>query len=297
MIQKKYEIKDSAYLTAYLHESDKSRPAIVVIPGGAYMLVGSNEGEPVAQAFYENGFQSFVFSYSTITSDLMKKHPDWTFDEAIDEGERLIYDSDHVSSNYPNSLVELAMAMKLITDHADEMHVDVSKIATIGFSAGGHLSAVYGNWWNEKWLLEKAGLSKGIQPWFQVICYGVTRFDEDYLMWLKENQPGLIKMYKAFYNTIDPDKEIMDEWSPVNTVNQNTPPTFIWHTAKDELVPIGQSLDYAKMLQEKHVPWEVHFYEQGSHALSLASERTGTNESHVQTWFDLLMEWVKYYRK
>lgn len=297
MIQKKYEIKDSAYLTAYLHESDKSRPAIVVIPGGAYMLVGSNEGEPVAQAFYENGFQSFVFSYSTITSDLMKKHPDWTFDEAIDEGERLIYDSDHVSSNYPNSLVELAMTMKLITDHADEMHVDVSKIATIGFSAGGHLSAVYGNWWNEKWLLEKAGLSKGIQPWFQVIGYGVTRFDEDYLMWLKENQSGLIKMYKAFYNTIDPDKEIMDEWSPVNTVNQNTPPTFIWHTAKDELVPIGQSLDYAKMLQEKHVPWEAHFYEQGSHALSLASERTGTNESHVQTWFDLLMEWVKYYRK
>ena len=276
-----------ALLTAYLHDTDEKLPAIIVCPGGAYMLVGEREGAPVAQHLYEHGFQAFVLSYSTITSDLIKEHPDWPYEQAVSKGDQIIFECEEVSSNYPNPLIELATAMKNVKEWHEQFHIDTSKIGIIGFSAGGHLAALYGNMWHESRLLEKIGLSKGIKPWFQAICYGVTEMDGNYLNWLKKNQPNLIKMYKAFFNSIEPDSEIMKKLSPAYTINKHTPPTFIWHTTQDELVPVTQSVSFAMELEKKHIPWEAHFYEQGCHGLSLADQAV-----HVQTWFSLLLGWL-----
>lgn len=292
MIIQQYTITDKkALLTAYLHDTDEIRPAIIVCPGGAYMLIGNQEGEPVAEKFYEYGFQAFVLTYSTISSDLHREHPEWTYEQTIQEGENIVFECETLSSNYPNPLIELTLAMKFIKDNCTEFHIDNSKIGVIGFSAGGHLTALYGNKWHEEWLLNETGLTKGIKPWFQGVCYGVTHMDENYLFWLKENQPGLIKMYKAFFNTVDPKTETMIELSPAYTVNKHTPPTFIWHTTQDELVPVIQSLSFANALEKNHIPWEAHFYEQGGHGLSTADQNI-----HVQTWFNLLIDWLRQYR-
>lgn len=46
-------------ITAYLHEDEKGRPAMIVVPGGGYAFVSPTEGEIVAKRFYEAGHQSF----------------------------------------------------------------------------------------------------------------------------------------------------------------------------------------------------------------------------------------------
>ena len=49
---------------------------------------------------------------------------------------------------YPTALCELAQSVKLIREHAEEWSVNAEKIIVMGFSAGGHLAASYGVFWN-----------------------------------------------------------------------------------------------------------------------------------------------------
>ena len=55
---------NNAVLTSYLHEDGEVRQCILVLPGGAYRYCAPGEGEPVALAFYENGFDACVLEYS-----------------------------------------------------------------------------------------------------------------------------------------------------------------------------------------------------------------------------------------
>jgi acetyl esterase/lipase len=46
---------------------------------------------------------------------------------------------------YPKPLLDLAEAMATVRGHAAEWVVETSKVATLGFSAGGYLCASYAN--------------------------------------------------------------------------------------------------------------------------------------------------------
>ena len=53
-----------------------------------------------------------------------------------------------------------------------------------------------------------------------------------------------------------------------NHVNANTPPTFIWHTFEDQVVPVQNSLKFAYALAENKVLFEQHIYPCGPHGLA-----------------------------
>ena len=88
------------------------RPALIVVPGGAYCMVSKRETFPVANQFLARGFQTFVLDY--------------------------VCSPDAV---YPEQLLELACAIDYVRKHADEYYVNADEIFAIGFSAGGHLVA------------------------------------------------------------------------------------------------------------------------------------------------------------
>ena len=87
------------------------RPAVIVVPGGAYYIVSRREGEPVAAEFFARGFQVCVLNYSC--------RPQGAF--------------------YPEQLIELACAVDYIKKNARELRVDPKEVFAVGFSAGGHL--------------------------------------------------------------------------------------------------------------------------------------------------------------
>ncbi len=105
-------------LTVYLQEVGgefgyvNKRPAILVIPGGAYQFCSEREADPVAFAYLGAGYQVFILRYS------VAKHTDW-----------------------PNPLDDYEQAMTLIRSKAQEWTLDPDRVAVIGFSAGGHLAA------------------------------------------------------------------------------------------------------------------------------------------------------------
>jgi len=88
------------------------RPAVLVLPGGAYQYCSDREADPVALAYLEKGFHAFVLRYS------VRKNSAW-----------------------PNPLEDYEQAISLIRENAEEWGVYPDKIAVVGFSAGGHLAA------------------------------------------------------------------------------------------------------------------------------------------------------------
>ena len=106
----------AGYLTTYLRTPSleikaKLRPAVLVIPGGAYMMLSDREGEPVALSFMDKGYSAFLLKYTT-------------------------------NSAYPTPLIEACMAMVYIRENADKYGIDPKSVAAIGFSAGGHLAGM-----------------------------------------------------------------------------------------------------------------------------------------------------------
>ena len=51
-------------------------------------------------------------------------------------------------AEYPTSLKELAYSIKFLREHAKEWHIDPHKIVVEGCSAGGHLAASLGVFWD-----------------------------------------------------------------------------------------------------------------------------------------------------
>lgn len=87
------------------------RPAVIIIPGGAYQYCSVREADPVASRFLAAGYQTFILQYSV--------------------GE---------NRTWPNPLTDYETAIGLIREKADEWHIYPDKIAVCGFSAGGHLA-------------------------------------------------------------------------------------------------------------------------------------------------------------
>ena len=113
-LNKERNVTLTAYIQDVRGEFDfvTKRPAILVLPGGAYRNCSDREADPVALAYLKAGYQAFVLRYS------LNEQADW-----------------------PNPLEDYEQAMSLIRENKDQWNLYEDKIAVIGFSAGGHLAS------------------------------------------------------------------------------------------------------------------------------------------------------------
>ena len=143
----------AGYLTCYvidqLVETDpnRTRSAMLVIPGGAYRFVSAREGESVALAYLSHGISSFVLDYSV-----------------------------YPNCFYPTQIREASMAMIYIRENSKKYNIDPEMVAAVGFSAGGHLCGCLGNMFASEVLADLRN-SDFIRPTAVVLSYPVTNYD------------------------------------------------------------------------------------------------------------------------
>lgn len=271
-------------------KKDEKKPVVIICPGGGYLGTSDREAEPVAMRFAAQGYHACVLRYNTYFSE-------WVSDfNNLPKGNE--------KSIYPGPLFDLAKAMMIIKENAEEWLVDINRISICGFSAGAHLAASMGVHWQDDLLNEKFGAdSETFKP--NLLILGYPLLDYEAMKEKLEISPDqILKDFfetsnKAVFGKSNPRDEEIEKLSPVNYVTINTPPTFIWHTANDGMVYVENSLNFATQLSKNKVPYELHIFENGPHGLSLCDETTAGEESHINphcsVWFDLVISWLKKY--
>lgn len=271
-------------VTAYLGENyrvigkRKKSPAVLICPGGGFFSLSEREGEPVAIAFLKEGIQAFVLHYTIA-------NPEEGIVNVMEEG-----------------LADCAQAISLIQSHAEEFGIDSTQIIMLGFSAGAYLTAMYSNRYHEKWLQDKVNTGGELcKLKAAVLCYPACDIE---LICAYKDSPTceegirrtLEKVNLSLCGEGNPSIEMQKKYSPVNYINADTCPTFIWHTSDDELVSVGNSLSYAGALSKKGIAYEMHIFQSGVHGMSLCSEYTAAKaeeiNSHCAVWFELLLRWL-----
>ena len=164
-------------------------------------------------------------------------------------------------------LTDARTALKIVRDRATEWNIDKTKIGIMGFSAGGHLASTLGTHFK----------SKIQRPDFMILAYPVVTMEKELThAGSRENLLGknpTDKQVKYFSNEL--------------RVTKKTPPTFIVHAKDDTTVPVANSRQLLKALQDKGVPAELHTFEVGGHGFGMRPKGIP-----VDYWPDLLKTWL-----
>lgn len=238
----------------------RKRPAMLILPGGAYASCSDREAEPVARYFLSKGYNCGILRYSVGLK---------------------------ASSMMPEAsrpLLEASEAMSLMKKNADKWYIDPEKIAVIGFSAGGHLAGSLATLWNDEMITKHLDIEPGSnKPNAAILCYPVLLTDE-------YTHQGSIDNLLGKYST---DEKLLAKYDIPSRVGKHTPPTFLWHTYTDDAVPVENSLRYCEEMRKKSdSSCELHMFLEGPHGMSTCTKEVGPACFHNNHWLDLCNEWL-----
>lgn len=187
-------------------------------------------------------------------------------------------------NRWPQALLETAAAIAYLRKNAKKYGINPDKIAVCGFSAGGHLAGCMANLWRDTMFAKILDLnSEQVRPNAAVLSYPVITM-------------GRYGSRRVCENLFE-DGPIVPGASLENSVTSHNPPAFLWGTVTDPLVPVENTLLYASALRNQGIPFELHLFPKGPHAIALATEQSaweGENvNSQVANWHNLCVDWLK----
>jgi acetyl esterase/lipase len=227
------------------------RTGIVICPGGGYEhLAMSYEGDEVAEWLNSLGIAGFVLKY--------RLGPRYHYPVEIEDGMR---------------------AMRLVRYHATEYGIQSDHLGIWGFSAGGHLASTVGTHFDSGNPQSADPIDRASsRPDFMILAYPVITMRQPYVhMGSRRNLLG-----------DHPSKALIDLLSNELHVTPQTPPTFLFQTASDPVVPVENSLMFFRALLKNRVPAEMHIYQYGPHGVGL-----GQKYPELSTWPTLLANWLR----
>ena len=250
--------QDACSVTAWLQQTvtekpQAPKPAIVICPGGGYQFVSLREGVPVAKKYFAAGYHTFILEYA-VGEDAKAYKP----------------------------LRQLAATGAQLRRNCSQWNIDPDRIAVCGFSAGGHLAASLGVLHNDPVFLEAYPQNEHIRPDAMILGYPVVtageRTHKGTLRTISGNAPEGSEAYRY--------------WGLDSHVDSQTPPTFLWHTAEDDGVPVDNSLQMALALSSAKVPYELHIFPNGPHGMSVCNKEVGLNNPYNARWVEWSIAWL-----
>lgn len=219
-------------LRAYLHDDDKIRDCLVVVPGGGYCMCVPSEAGIIKDEFFGRGMNVLVLTYTT---DITMSVP---------------------LGRQP--LKDISRAVRFIRKNAEQFRIDPERIVICGFSAGGHLCSCLATHFAEIEDPDPQLASISNRPSAAILSYPVITAGEYTHIW------SIIALAGP-----EPSEADKDFFSSEKNVTEDTSPCFIWQTREDDLVPVENSYLMAQALKEKGVPFAHYVFPNGRHGLSL----------------------------
>lgn len=201
-------------------------PAAIIVHGGGWVR-GDRRGEvePLFQPLTDAGIAWFSIDYRLVTNAMQ-------FGYGIDDVES---------------------AVRFITSHASEFHIDPGKLALIGESAGGQLAAMAA-------LRLPLGSVKAV-----VAFYTPT----DLVKMLKNSNYIPTQIRRSVEGT--PWENLilagLGQLSPLQNVRRDMPPFLFIHGTADPLVSFSQSTSMCERMREAGASCEVYPLEGAGHGI------------------------------
>jgi acetyl esterase/lipase len=235
------DTKDIPTITPFLAPKEKATgAAIVIFPGGGYQGLADHEGKAYALWLNTLGIHGFVVKYRLGSAGY----------------------------RHPRMLEDAARAVRTVRARASEWGIDPKRVGVIGSSAGGHLASTLlthfdsGNP-NGDDMIEK----ESSRPDLGILCYPVITMGQFTHEGSRKNLLGP-----------NPSEDLVDFLSNEKQVTSETPPTFLFHTVEDVVVPVENSLMFAEALRKHGVSFDLHIYEKGRHGIGLANGHPWTKD-------------------
>jgi acetyl esterase/lipase len=229
----------------------KSDTGVIVAPGGSYTVLAMNhEGRQVANWLNSLGMTAFVLKYR-----LGPKY------------------------HHPIELGDAQRAIRLVRSRAKEFGIRPDRVGMMGFSAGGHLAATAGTHYDHGDQSAGDPIERiSCRPDFLVLAYPVISFVAPY------------SHSRSAHNLLgdDPDMKVREELSNELHVTADTPPTFLFSTTTDKVVPVENSVAFYLALHSAGVPAELHIFQKGPHGVGLDSA-----DPVLGIWPTLLANWMR----
>jgi len=180
---------------------------------------------------------------------------------------------------WPACSDDVALALRWIKAHAASYGGDPSRVALLGYSAGGHL-AFYN--------AATGGDDLKVQA---LVGYApVTDFVHEL-----PNRGGLSTSLQAL---LDKPKELTPEsalllrdLSPISHVHPGMPPVLILHGTADKTVPLGESYNLKKRLARMGVSCEILEIPGAGHRLTEWDKFDPTHGDRLLTWLNAQFHW------
>jgi len=230
-------------LTVYLpKKQNTSRTAIIICPGGGYSRLSIEDGGyEAAQVLADSGIVAVVLKYRT-----------WR---------------DSTYTDYKNvPLQDLQKAMTIVYENSGKWNIDTSHVGILGFSAGGHLTAM------------AATGFKIHKPAFTILAYPVISFLDSLTSGTSGSRGNLLG------KKISLEKKMA--YSPELHISSTTPPSFIVHAKDDSTSLVGNSIAYYNGLLANKISSQLLLYQKGGHGFALY------NKAENAYWMPVAINWL-----
>lgn len=234
-------------------------PVVIICPGGGFTFHSERVEEPIALRFNSFGMHAVVMEYKLIDEEPV----------------------------YPTALQQLAKTIDWIERQPDSRHIDKKRIILAGFSAGGHLVAVYNGAGTDPELRKRYQIDQYIgEPAGVILGYPVID------MTIKGSFPNDNKVLHEISN--DP-----TFWKTEDLLNQNSKPAFVWQTRTDNLVYVINTLLYVEKMTKLGLPAEYHMFGSGIHGLAFGTyvtKKPGKDKylnAWTSKWIELALNWLQ----
>lgn len=210
-----------------LHRPQGENPPLIVYVHGGGWRAGSKEDVPIVD-LYDKGFAIASVDYRLST-------------QAV----------------FPAQVYDIKAAIRFLRAKAGLYHINASKIAIIGSSAGGHLAALVGVSNGNSELEGKVGEHQDQSSDVQVIVsyYGASNLETILSQSTPKGRDFRIPALKLLLgDTPDKKPELAKLASPVTHLDKNDPPLLLIHGDADPQMPPQQSQELTQAYEALGLP-------------------------------------------
>lgn len=254
--------KANVKLTPYIAEGN-SNPAIIVCPGGSYFwLDRKTEGHGVAQWLQSQNISAFVLEYRVGGVPAFITHY-----RLLSRGNR-----------YPDMLLDVQRSIEFVRQNAETWKINPDAVGVMGFSAGGHLAALSGIYFDSNLLESQVSL----KPNFIASIYPVVSLIAPCTH--KRSRRGLLG------EGSDISSAMKDSLSIERRVRADMPPVFLMNCVDDPIVKYQNSELFDSAMTAKGVEHKYIQYKTGGHGFGANPSKT---TSEAIAWKDEFINWLK----